>query len=90
MSKFSHFAVKKLYFKRSFNNIGGDRGRLFSQINFDQTYFGGFCLGVFCPGGLGTGVFVQGFCPGGLLFGELCPRTRFSISMSISNEESYT
>ena len=68
MSKFSHFAVKKLYFKRSFNNISRNRGPLFSQIIFDHTYFGGFCPGafrteVFCPGvfvwGSMSRVFVQ-------------------------------
>ena len=46
MLKFSHFSVKKLYFKRSFNNIGENRGSFFSQINFDQTFWrvlsGGF------------------------------------------------
>ena len=42
----------------------------FSQINFDQTYFGGFCLGVFCPGDFWQGSFGAGcFCLGGL-----CPR----------------
>ena len=55
MSKFSRFAVKKLYFKRSFNSISGNRGPFFSQINFDKTCFGevlswGLCPGVFCPG----------------------------------------
>ena len=55
MSKFSHFAVKKLYFKQSFNNINGNRGPLFSQINFDQKYFGrslarAFLSGALCPG----------------------------------------
>ena len=54
MSKFSHFAVKKLYFKQCFNNISGNCGLLFSQINFDQKYFGGF---------LARGV-VQGFMSG--------------------------
>ena len=48
MSKFSGIAVKKLYFKQSFDNKSGNRGPLFSQINFDWTYFGGFC-----PGGEG-------------------------------------
>ena len=42
MSKFSHFAVKKFYFKLSFNNINENRGPLFLQINFDQTYFRGW------------------------------------------------
>ena len=39
--------VNKFYFKRSFNHINGGHGPLFSQINFDQTYFRGFCLGVY-------------------------------------------
>ena len=54
MSNFSHFAIKKLYFKRSFNNISGNRGPLFSHINFEQTYFGVFPGRVWhvsiCPG----------------------------------------
>ena len=37
MSKFSHFAVNDIYFKRSFNNMSGNRDPLFSQINFGQT-----------------------------------------------------
>ena len=69
MSKFCHFAVKKLYFKRSFNNICGNRGPLFSQINSDQTYFGGFCPRVFGMGFLSRGLRL-GVCPVGL-----CPRT---------------
>ena len=56
MSKFSRSAVKKHCFKRKFNTISGNLGPLFSQINFDQTYFGGFCPG----GGLAQGI-VQGF-----------------------------
>ena len=47
MSKFFHLAVNKFYFKRSFNHISRNCGPLFSQINFDRTYFGDFC-----PGGL--------------------------------------
>ena len=50
MSKFSHFGVRKFYFKRSFNNISGNCGPLFSQMNFDQTYFGGVCPAGFCLG----------------------------------------
>ena len=38
-------------FKRSSNNLSGNRGPLFSQINFDQTYFGGFCPRGFRHGG---------------------------------------
>ena len=53
------FVINKLYFKQSFNSISRIRGHLFSQINFDQTFFflgGSFVLGVFgmeefCPGG---------------------------------------
>ena len=57
MSKFSHFAVKKLYFKRSFNNINGNCGPLFPQINFDQTYFGEFLTRG------GGGGYPLGLCP---------------------------
>ena len=57
MLKFFHSAVNKLYFKRSFNSISGNHGLLFSQINFDQTYFGGFCSGGFGMGKLSRGVF---------------------------------
>ena len=53
MSKFSHFDVKKHCFKRSVNNIGGNHGPLFSQIKFDQTYFGT---------GVVQGVSVRGLC----------------------------
>ena len=71
MSKISHFAVKTLYFKRSFNHISGNRGPLFSQINFDQIYFGGLL-----SGGVGMGVFVQevlsrGLCLGGFVWGVM-------------------
>ena len=45
MSKFSHFAVEKLYLKRSLNNVRGNRGPIFSQIIFDQTYKGSFVGG---------------------------------------------
>ena len=41
MSTFSHFAIKKLYFKQSLNNMGGNCGPFFSQTNADQTYFRG-------------------------------------------------
>ena len=60
MSKFSHFAVKKLYFKRSFNNISGNRGPLFSQVNFDQTYifWGIFVRGFLARRVFGTWVYV--------------------------------
>ena len=47
---FSHFAVKKLYFKRRFNNTSENCGLLFSQINTDQTYFGGLSRGVLSGG----------------------------------------
>ena len=67
MSKFSHFAVKNSYFKRSFNNINGNRGPLFSQINFDRTYF----WGVLSGGGGSTGWFLSR----GFLSEELCPGT---------------
>ena len=60
MSKFSHFAIKKLYLKRSFNNISGNCGPLLSQINFDQTYFGGLVRGGFGTGGFVQGVYVRG------------------------------
>ena len=40
-----------MYFKRSFNNISGSRGPLFSQINFDQTYFCRFLAGRFMSEG---------------------------------------
>ena len=70
MSKFFHFATKKLYFKRSFNNISGNCGPLFSQINFDQTYFGA----IFVQGVLARG----SFCPGRFCLGGLCPRTRLN------------
>ena len=62
MSKFSHFA----YFKQSFNNIIRNRGPLFSRINFDQTYFGGFVWGVLALGG---------FCQEVCVWEGLCPRT---------------
>ena len=61
--------VKKLYFKRSFNNISGNRGPLFSQIHFDQTYFGGFFGTGVCPGGFVWEFMSRGFCRGG---GGLC------------------
>ena len=57
MSQFSHFAIKKLYLKQSFNNISEN---LFSQINFDLTYVGRRG----CPGVFGTG-FVRRFISGG-------------------------
>ena len=50
MSKFFHFSVNKLYFKQSFNNVDRNRGPLFPQINFDHTYFWGFCAAVFSGG----------------------------------------
>ena len=82
MSQFSHYIIKKRYFKQSFNNISGNRGSLFSQINFDQTYFGrvlsrGFWHGRFCPWDFCLGVYVQGFCLGG----GLCPKTVFNTSL---------
>ena len=64
MSKFSYFAERKLYFKLSFDNISGNSGPLFSQINFDHTYFGVFVRGVF-----GTGVYVGGVYVGGVYVG---------------------
>ena len=36
MLKFSHFAIKKLYFKWSFNNISGNSGPLFSLMNLTR------------------------------------------------------
>ena len=36
-------------------NIGGNGSPLFSQINFDQTYFGAF---------LSRGILARVFCPG--------------------------
>ena len=70
MSKFSDFAVKKLYFKRSFNNVSGNRSPLFSQINFDQTFFWG---------GLAWGVLSRELLSGGLCLGGLCPKTVIAI-----------
>ena len=67
MLQFSHFAVKKLYFKQNFSTISGNRGPLFLQINFDCTYLGGggFSWGVFSMGeilssGFLSGVYVWG------------------------------
>ena len=34
------------YFKWSFDNISQNHGPPFSEINFDQTHFVGFCPGV--------------------------------------------
>ena len=65
MSKFSHFALKKLYFKRYFNNIVGNRGPLFSQINSDKTYFF-----------LGGGGFVQGVARRGYVLKRNLPRSQ--------------
>ena len=75
--KFSHFAVKNLYFKRSFNNIIENPGVLFSRINFDQTYL---FWGDFVRGFLAWGIFVQGVLSGSLcseffVRAGLCPRT---------------
>ena len=73
------FVINKLYFKQSFNSISRIRGNLFSQINFDQTFF--FLGGELCPGGFWHGgILSRGFClgvdvRGGLLSGGLCPRT---------------
>ena len=64
MSKFSYFAERKLYFKLSFDNISENSGPLFSQINFDHTYFGVFCPGDFWHGGFMSGGFARGLCPG--------------------------
>ena len=63
MSKFSHFAVKKLHVKRSFNNISGNRSLLLSQINLDQAYFRAFCPGVVRHGGFVQGLLYGGSCP---------------------------
>ena len=62
MSKFSHFALNKLYFKWSFNNISRNRGPPFSRINFDQTYFGRFLSGDRYKNFVREG-FVRGLCP---------------------------
>ena len=51
---------KKLYSKQSFNNISGNCGHLFSQINFDQIYFFGGGL----AGGLSRRFLCGGLCPG--------------------------
>ena len=67
MSTFSHFAVKKLYFKRIFNNISKNRGPRFSQINFDQACFER-------RGGDSEGFGMRDFGRGGS-----CPRTIWSI-----------
>ena len=69
MSKFSHFAVKKLYYKQSFNDISGNRSPLFLQIHFDQTYFLEVCLG----GGGGGGVWHGPFLSREFMSGGLCP-----------------
>ena len=57
MTKFSLFAIKKLYFKLIFNSISTNYDRLFSQKNFDYTQLRGVCPEAwgFCP---------AGFCPG--------------------------
>ena len=62
MSQFSNSAIKKFYFKQSFNNVSENRGPLFSQINFDQTYFGGVLSGGFWHGGFIS----RGLCLGSL------------------------
>ena len=80
MSTFSHFAVKKLYFKRSLNNINGNRGPLFSQINSDQTFWEGVCPGGVSTGFLSGGV-STGFLSGGFWHRGLCPRTVSSDSI---------
>ena len=73
MTKLPHFAVKKLYFKLSFNKKMGNRGPLFFQINFDQKDLGGL------PWGFVQEVFVWRLCPG-ILYrggggGGGCPTT---------------
>ena len=67
MSKFSHFEVKKLCFKWSFNSISGNRGPLFSPL------FGGFCPRVY-----GQGVLSGALCPG-----SLCARTINNVAMEL-------
>ena len=52
---FSLSRKETLYFELSLNIAIGNRGPLFSQINFDQTYFGGFWH---------RGFLSRGFCPG--------------------------
>ena len=47
---------KEILFKRSFNNISGNRGLLFSQINFHQTHFGDPWHGGILSGSLCLGV----------------------------------
>ena len=56
--KIFSLAVKKLYFMRSFNNINGNHDPLVPQINFDQTYFGGFWYGGFVRGLHIRGVYI--------------------------------
>ena len=54
MSKFSHFAVKKL-FQAEFQQYKWKSWSYYPQINFDKTYFGGFVGGfvlVFMSAGL--------------------------------------
>ena len=75
--EFSHFTVKKLYFKQSLNNISGNcGGPLFSQINFDKTYFGVFMSERF----LARGFLSKGLLFGGFLSRGLRPRTHIPIS----------
>ena len=70
------FVINKLYFKQSFNSISRIRGHLFSQINFDQTFF---FLGELCPECFWHGgILSRGFClgvdvRGGLLSGSYVP-----------------
>ena len=72
------FVLNKLHFKQSFSNICRNRCPLFSQINFNQTFFWGvgFVLGVsgmegFCLEGLCLGVYLRGI----VCLGDLCPKT---------------
>ena len=60
MSKFSHFAINKLYFEWSFNNISRNRGPLSYRKNFDHAdiFFWGK-RGFIWRGGVWHGVFLS-------------------------------
>ena len=89
------FVINKLYFKQSVNNISRIRGHIFSQINFDQTFFFFFWRGGLCPGGFWHGgILSRGFCLGvylraGFCLEDLCPRTNGITSHPSKKKEAH-
>ena len=78
MSNFFHFAVKKLYFKLSFNNIGGSHGPF-------SYFWGVLAWGTFVQGFSGGLCPPRGFCPGVYFLEPQGAHVPIFVHMSVIN-----